>query len=77
MTLNKIFPLTGLGIFIFIPNGFALGQIQCVEKVGGPGGFPIVQQGVAASRFVDSNDFAGVIRCHTLKISKSHFFRGL
>jgi hypothetical protein len=26
---------------------------------------------------VDSNDFAGVIRCHTLKISKSHFFRGL
>jgi hypothetical protein len=62
MTLNKIFPMAGLGFFIFIPNGFALGQVQYVEPVGGPGGFPIVQQGVAASLFVDSNDFAGVLR---------------
>ena len=75
MTLNKIFPVAGLGFFI--PNSFALGQVQYVEQVNQPGGFPIVQQRVAANRFVDSNDFAGVIRCHTLKISKSHFFRGL
>ena len=60
MTLNKIFPLAGLGIFIL--NSFALGQVQYVEKIGGPGSFPIVQQGTAASLFVDSNDFAGVIR---------------
>jgi hypothetical protein len=62
MTLNKIFPLAGLGIFIFISNGFALGQIQYVDKVDGPGGFPIVQQGITANLFVDSNDFAGVTR---------------
>jgi hypothetical protein len=62
MTLNKIFPLAGLGLFIFIPNSFAFGQVQYVEKVGLPGSFPIVQQGVAANLFVDSNDFAGVLR---------------
>ena len=62
MTLNKILPLAGLGIFIFAANGFALGQVQYVEQVGGPGSFPIVQQGVAANLFVDSNDFAGVLR---------------
>jgi hypothetical protein len=62
MKLNKIFPLAGLGLFIFIPNGFALGQVQYVEKVDGPGSFPIVQPGVAANLYVDTNDFAGVIR---------------
>ncbi len=62
MTLNKILPLAGLGILVFIPNSFALGQAQYVEQVGGPGSFPIVQQRVAASLFVDSNDFAGVLR---------------
>jgi hypothetical protein len=62
MTLNKVFPLAGLGILVFIVNSFALGQVQYVEQVGGPGSFPIVQQGVAASLFVDSNDFAGVTR---------------
>ena len=75
MTLNKIFPLAGLGIFIFIPNSFALGQIQYVEKVDSPGSFPIVQQGVAANLFVDANDFAGVTLCHTLKTSKATFLR--
>jgi hypothetical protein len=62
MKLDKIFPLAGLGLFIFIPNGFALGQVQYVENVSHPGGFPIVQPGVAANLYVDSNDFAGVIR---------------
>ncbi len=62
MTLNKIFTLAGLGLFIFIPNSFALGQVQYVEQVNRPGSFPIVQQGVAAKLYVDSNDFAGVIR---------------
>ena len=73
MTLNKIFPVAGLGFFI--PNSFALGQVQYVEKVGGPGGFPIVQQGVAANLFVDLNDFAGFTLCHTLKTSKATFLR--
>ena len=62
MTLNKIFPLAGLGIFLFISNSFAFGQVQYVEQAGGPGSFPIVQQGVAANLLVDSNDFAGVLR---------------
>ena len=62
MNLNQIFPLAGLGLFIFIPNGFALGQAQYVEKAGGPGSFPIVQPGGAAKIYVDTNDFAGVIR---------------
>jgi hypothetical protein len=62
MKLNKIFPLAGLGLFIFIPNSFALGQVQYVGKVDGPGSFPIVQPGAAANLYVDSNDFAGVIR---------------
>jgi hypothetical protein len=62
MTLNKIFPLAGVGLFIFIPNGFALGQVQYVENVSHPGGFPIVQPGAAANLYADSNDFAGVLR---------------
>jgi len=62
MKLDKIFPLAGLGLFIFIPNGFALGQVQYVEKVNRSGSFPIVQPGVAANLYVDSNDFAGVLR---------------
>ena len=62
MKLDKIFPLAGLGLFIFVPNGFALGQVQYVENVSHPGGFPIVQPGVAANLYVDSNDFAGVLR---------------
>jgi hypothetical protein len=33
-----------------------------VENVSHPGGFPIVQPGVAANLYVDANDFAGVIR---------------
>jgi hypothetical protein len=62
MNLNQIFPLAGLGLFIFVPNGFALGQAQYVEKAGGPDSFPIVQQGGAAKIYVDTNDFAGVTR---------------
>ncbi|MGO9584866.1 MAG: glycosyl hydrolase 115 family protein [Limisphaerales bacterium] len=62
MNLNQIFPLAGLGLFIFIPNGFALGQAQYVEKAGGPGSFPIVQPGGPAKIYVDTNDFAGVTR---------------
>src|ERR1039457_2076566 len=62
MTLNKIFPLSGFCLLIFVHHGFALGQVQYVENVSHPGGFPIVQPGVAANLYVDTNDFAGVIR---------------
>src|ERR1035438_646635 len=47
MKLNKIFPLAGTVLFIFIPSSFGLGQVQYVEKVGGAGSFPIIQPGVA------------------------------
>ena len=62
MKWGKIVPLAGLGLLVFSFNGFALGQVQKVEPVESPGSFPIVQQGVAAKLYVDSNDFAGVVR---------------
>ncbi|MGB7747650.1 MAG: glycosyl hydrolase 115 family protein [Verrucomicrobiia bacterium] len=62
MTLNKIVSLAGLGILVFIPDSFDFGQVQYVESVNHPGGFPIVQQGVAANLYADSNDLAGVLR---------------
>ena len=62
MKWGKIFPLAGLGLFVFTFNGFALGQVQNVEPVESPGSFPIVRQGVAAKIYVDANDFTGVVR---------------
>ena len=62
MKLSKRFPPAVLSLFIFIPHVFALGQIQYVEKIGDPGSFPIVQQGAAANIYVDTDDFAGVLR---------------
>ena len=62
MTLNKFFLLAVLGILIFIPNSFALGQVQYVGVVNDRGSFSIVQGGVAAAIGVDTNDFAGVVR---------------
>jgi len=62
MKWGKILPLAGLGLLVFAFNGFALGQVRNVEPVESPGSFPIVQQGVAAKIYVDSNDFAGVVR---------------
>jgi len=60
--LGKALLLAGLGWFAFLPHVFALGQVRYMETVGDPGSFPIVQQGVAANIYVDTNDFAGVAR---------------
>ena len=62
MTLNKIFLLSGFGLLLVARAGLALGQIQYVENAGWQGSFPIVRPGVAANLYVDTNDFAGVVR---------------
>jgi hypothetical protein len=41
---------------------FALGQTPYIAESGVPDGFAIVQRGAAAILFVDTNDYAGVIR---------------
>jgi hypothetical protein len=58
----RICLLALLFLFALARHGFALGQTQYVEKLNRPGSFPIVQQGIAAKLYVDSNDFAGVVR---------------
>ena len=62
MKLNRILPLAGLVLFIFVPNGFTLGQVQYIENDPHPGDFPIVQGKTVAAVDVDANDWAGVIR---------------
>ncbi|MGH7952460.1 MAG: glycosyl hydrolase 115 family protein, partial [Limisphaerales bacterium] len=62
---KKITTLLALCFFIFARDGFALGQIQYVENVPGQNSFPIVQQSVAATLCVDTNDFDGVVRAAT------------
>ena len=62
ISFGKILLLAGLGLFAFLPQGFTLGQARYVETVGQPGSFPIAQAGAAANLWVDTNDFAGVIR---------------
>ena len=48
---------------LFAPRvSLALGQAQYVETAMGSGSFPIVQKNQAANLYVDTNDFAGVIR---------------
>src|ERR1035437_2960595 len=60
--LGKALLLAGLGLFTFPHHGFALGQVQYVENVSHPGGFPMVQENVPAAIYVDTNDYAGVVR---------------
>ncbi len=58
----KFASLLFFGLLFFARHGFALGQIQYVESVAGPGSFPVVEKYSAATLLVDSNDFAGVLR---------------
>src|SRR5580765_4175009 len=62
MKLNKTLLVAALCFFIFVRAGFALGQAQFVETVSRPDSSPIVQANAAAGLYVDSNDFAGVVR---------------
>jgi Glycosyl hydrolase family 115/Gylcosyl hydrolase family 115 C-terminal domain len=50
------------GLFLFIPNGHAIGQERYVEFEPIAAGFSMVQSGGAADLYVDSRDFAGVLR---------------
>ena len=47
---------------IFAPSAFGIGQTRYIETSPGDGNFPLVQNSVAATICVDSNDFAGVRR---------------
>jgi hypothetical protein len=51
-----------LCLFTLPRNGFALGQTPYVQGTHTQGSFAIVQGKTAASVYVDSNDYAGVIR---------------
>ena len=49
--------------FLFIAHdGFALGSDQYVEEKSTHGSFPIVQDSQAATIYVDTNDYPGVVR---------------
>src|ERR1035437_2996411 len=43
-------------------NAFALGQARYVETVNASGSFPLVRAKSAAAVYVDSGDYAGVVR---------------
>ncbi|MGD0351142.1 MAG: glycosyl hydrolase 115 family protein [Verrucomicrobiota bacterium] len=61
-TLGWAIPLIALCLLGFPLCARALGQPQYVENVSRPGSFPIVQDGTTAAIYVDTNDWAGVIR---------------
>jgi hypothetical protein len=60
--MKKKFPLIIFGVFIFAVRVFALGQVQYVEFKSAEDSFPIVEKATAANLYVDTNDFAGVVR---------------
>lgn len=49
-------------VLVSLSSVFALGGPQYVQNEFTPGSFPMVDQGSVASLFVDTNDFAGVVR---------------
>ncbi len=51
-----------LGVALFCPTAFGLGQQKCVEAIATSGSFRLVQRGVAASLLIDSSDYPGVVR---------------
>jgi hypothetical protein len=55
-------PLIGLCVCSFLPRGFALGLAPFVETVNTRDSFAIVQDHRAATLWVNSNDFPGVLR---------------
>jgi hypothetical protein len=59
---DKISLLVFSSLFIFASHVFALGQVQYVENTSSQGCFPVVEGNAAANLYVDTNDFAGVVR---------------
>ncbi len=60
--MNQKFLLIFFCLFTFAVRVFALGQVQYVEFNSAKDSFPIVEKGTAANLYVDTNDFAGVVR---------------
>src|SRR5664280_1914340 len=49
-------------LLAFSSNGFAIGQASYVDTVARPGSFAVAQAKTAATIYVDSNDWPGVVR---------------
>jgi hypothetical protein len=63
VTMGKaIAPLLLISLLAAPSDCLAIGQEQYVENMREPGSFGIVQDGIAAPLYVDSNDHAGVVR---------------
>jgi hypothetical protein len=60
--MNQKFLLIFICLFTFAVRVFALGQVQYVEFNSGKDSFPIVEKNTVANLYVDTNDFAGVVR---------------
>ncbi len=50
------------GLLMMPGSGFAIGEERYVEDIWSSGSFPIVQEKTAATIFVDTGDYAGVVR---------------
>ena len=60
--MHKKFLLVSFCLFIFASHVFALGQVRYVENACREGCFPIIEKNAVANLYVDTNDFAGVVR---------------
>jgi len=60
--MHKKFLLVSFCLFIFAGHVFALGQVRYVENACREGCFPIIEKNAVANLYVDTNDFAGVVR---------------
>ena len=58
---SKIALLLCFCLLAFLHQSLALVEPQYVENIAGPGNFCIAQNGAAASIYVDTNDYAGVL----------------
>jgi len=59
---TKVLPVSALCIFALSSDAFAIGQARYVEGVARPGSFAIAQGKAAATLYVGSSDWAGVVR---------------
>jgi hypothetical protein len=61
-TSRTVLPTLLLAVLLAPCDSFAIGQEKYVETNPGKGSFPIVQKKIVADLYVDTNDFAGVLR---------------
>ncbi len=60
--MNPVKAVSLLALYLLPCLSFAMGQVQNVHTVPSRGSFSIVQQKVAATLYVDADDYAGVLR---------------